>query len=211
MRHPRAFTLLEIVGVVAVIGVAGALASFAMSDQVRQAKTKADAKAVVLRLQSEHRAARERLQPLKIHSTGRVVTFQRARGPHCATTDGPPTTAKFEYASLSIGGGSACFNGHGEPDNPPVSVAVGPPGANGTTSSTATAPAAAGMAVTAPLDDDAIYFLPIRLDRTGVHDDPAQTISKADAAALEEKLASNPTAVLKGARTGTGTVAVGGT
>lgn len=185
MSGRRGFTLSEIVVVVAVISIAGALGMAAMSGQVSEAKAKADAKALVMRLQAEHRTTRERLQPLKIMpQTGRVI-FQPTRGAGCVTADGPPREAVVERASLFIAGGSLCLTGHGE-----VEGAAGVP----------------GMAVHASLNVGQHQVVPLRLDRTGIHGAEARIVGDSELQDLFHKFETDPEDLIGNLKVGGGEV-----
>ena len=79
MRGARAFTLFELMVVVAVISIGGSLAVFAMSDQVQIARARSDELGLFMRIKTERNAARERLRPLGISAEGRELRFHAAK------------------------------------------------------------------------------------------------------------------------------------
>lgn len=124
----RAFSLAELMVVIAVIGVAGALAMFGMSSQVGESRARADSEALLRSLRAEHRAAKERMVGLSVkpHPGGvgvkhQVLFQETARGAECGATGvGPTRSVEFANARLELNRPILCFNEHGEPVDGPT-------------------------------------------------------------------------------------------
>lgn len=209
----RAFTLVELLTVVSMIGIGGGLAAFAMSEQIMDARAKSEANTVLQDLRAEHRSAREQMFGLKITSDVAGVTFQNTRGEDCTDPVGVARTQTYKAARLSVVSPvtGACFNARGEPDPPGhptlvggTGVIIGGPQLNTSTLTSApTSPSALTastdivLAVEAKLSNPALqYFMPLRVDRAGIVDIGGKTTSVAEATTLKAGLKTNPEAAL---------------
>jgi prepilin-type N-terminal cleavage/methylation domain-containing protein len=121
MVKQRAFSLVEVMVVVAVVGVSGSMALFAMSEQVADARAKSEAQAMLQDIRAEHRTAKERMRGLQITShiassanPQNVVTFLPTDPRDCTKAVGPPRSVKFKFARLEMNQAKACFNERGE-------------------------------------------------------------------------------------------------
>jgi prepilin-type N-terminal cleavage/methylation domain-containing protein len=133
----RAFTLIELMVVVAIIGIGGALAAFNMADQVRDARATADTRTVIEDLRMEHRRARELMLGLKVEGAlgsgpGGVVhkvRYQWVRDNACSIPVGAPREKTYDLAHLSVlrPTSGVCFDQNGQP----VPVSPPPPPAGG--------------------------------------------------------------------------------
>lgn len=180
----RAFTLVEVITVVAVIGISGAVAAIGMSDQIIDARGKAESRLVVQQLRAEHRAAREQMVGLKVTTPGaRVVQYQHTRGEDCAELVGQQREVVYDMASLRIlsPASGACFNARGEPD-PPGGIHA--------------APEPIVMAVDTALSGTSHHFVPLRIDRAGIVDLQAQKVSEEQLSAIVAEFEADPETIL---------------
>ena len=121
MVKQRAFSLVEVMVVVAVVGVSGSMALFAMSEQVADARAKSEAQALLQDIRAEHRTAKERMRGLQIKSQegsaakpNHTVTFQPTDPRDCTKPEGAARTVEFKFARLEMNQAKACFNERGE-------------------------------------------------------------------------------------------------
>lgn len=121
MMKQRAFSLVEVMVVVAVVGISGSMAVFAMSEQVADARAKSEAQALLQDIRAEHRTAKERMRGLQIKSQegsgakpNHTVTFQPTDPRDCTKPVGSPRTVEFKFARLEMNQAKACFNERGE-------------------------------------------------------------------------------------------------
>lgn len=121
MMKQRAFSLVEVMVVVAVVGISGSMALFAMSEQVADARAKSEAQALLQDIRAEHRTAKERMRGLQIKSQegsaakpNHTVTFQPTDPRDCTKPVGSPRTVEFKFARLEMNQAKACFNERGE-------------------------------------------------------------------------------------------------
>jgi len=183
---PRGFTLIELMVVVGIVGIAGAVAAFNMADQVKDARATADVHSVVEELRAEQRLARERMQGLKVTSSGHEIVFQSTRGPHCETFDGTPRVRRHTHAALSVllPSTGLCLDDRGEPD-----MEVG--GVVGSLFGT-TAPPEPVLTVKANLSGpNRVVFTALRIERTGISEISTRKISSGVVATIEAALISD--------------------
>jgi len=199
----RGFTLVELMVVVAVVGIGGALAAYNMSDQVRDARARAEANEVVLTLRSEHRRAREQMHFLKVASSGHQVTYVLTRDAACTTPVSTPHTESYQYATLAILNapeGFACFSDRGGLPNPGGGgggggggvVGTGPGMLNGTGTEGEGEPKAGDvvLVVEAGLSDGGSeLFMPVRIDPAGIAAAQMTRVSMSEASTLKGSLA----------------------
>jgi prepilin-type N-terminal cleavage/methylation domain-containing protein len=117
----RAFSLVEMMVVVAVIGVSGSLAMFAMSDQITEARARSDQLGMMMRIKAERDKARERLTGVIIDrdAGGSVVVFKKAhRVSGACVSDGVTSRASFGSARIHVPSGGLCLDDRGLPVNP---------------------------------------------------------------------------------------------
>ena len=121
MMKQRAFSLVEVMVVVAVVGISGSMAMFAMSEQVADARAKSEAQALLQDIRAEHRTAKERMRGLKITThpssdtnPNHTVTFQPTDPRDCTKPEGAARTVEFKFARLEMNQAKACFNERGE-------------------------------------------------------------------------------------------------
>ena len=115
------FTLVELMVVVAVIGVGGGLALFNMSEQVADARAKADGHAMMERIRLEHRTAKERMTGLTLKQVDNDLVFTPAK--NCKPIVDPisglsaVTAVRFlETTKLIIAGSTLyCWDEQGRP------------------------------------------------------------------------------------------------
>lgn len=198
----RGFTLVELMVVVAVVGLGGALAAFNMADQVRDARARAEANELVLTLRSEHRQAREQMRHLKVASTGHTVTFTLTRDAACQTPVSTPTTVRYNYASLTIlnaPAGFACFSDRGQLPSSGggggggggvVGGGTGPGSLNGTGDGELVFVIEAGLSMAGTQ-----LLLPVRIDPAGVAPSEMMRVSLSEAAAIKASIVSDPNAL----------------
>ena len=197
--------------VVAVVGICGALAAYNMSDQVHDARARAEANEVVLTLRAEHRRAREQMRFLKVASAEHQVTYTHTRDAACATPVGTPRTETYQHASLQIVNapkGFACFSDRGSLPTAPAGRESGggvtnPGGSNSLNSGTEgegeDAPGAAEMVfvVEAGLADGrSELFMPVRIDPAGIVAMQMTRVATTDAGNLLGDIATNPDGTL---------------
>ena len=133
------FTLVELMVVVAIVGVGGGLALFNMSEQVAEARAKADGHAMLQRIRQQHRIAKEQMTGMRMRADGpshSKLVFLRVK----SCEPGEVGTVMFEQdfmtsTRLDITGEAHtyCWNAHGEPDGesaPPKTSTVSLPHAN---------------------------------------------------------------------------------
>jgi prepilin-type N-terminal cleavage/methylation domain-containing protein len=204
----RGFTLVEMVVVVAVIGVAGALAAYNMSDQVRDARARAEAYELLHTLRSEHRRAREQMYHLKVESSGHNVTYTLTRDAACTAPVSTPKTVGYDYATLSIlnapagfacfsdrgelptdGGGGGVPNGVGIQGPTPIGNGFGPAGDEGGPQ----APTGGLVfVIEAELSDGCSeLFMPVRIDPAGIAAALTARVSLSSAPDRKNSLANN--------------------
>jgi prepilin-type N-terminal cleavage/methylation domain-containing protein len=121
MMKQRAFSLVEVMVVVAVVGISGSMAMFAMSEQVADARAKSEAQALLQDIRAEHRTAKERMRGLQITThpssdtnPNHTVTFQPTDPRDCTKPEGAARTVEFKFARLEMNQAKACFNERGE-------------------------------------------------------------------------------------------------
>lgn len=121
MMKQRAFSLVEVMVVVAVVGVSGSMALFAMSEQVADARAKSEAQALLQDIRAEHRTAKERMRGLRITShigsnanPNHTVAFQPTDPNDCTKAVGTARIVEFKFAHLEMNQTEACFNERGE-------------------------------------------------------------------------------------------------
>lgn len=186
----RGFTLVELMIVVAIIGVAGALAAFNMADQVKDARAAADVRTVFEELRKEHRVAREQMLGLKVTSTGHVITFQSTRGPQCKDVVGNARVRTHDHATLSIlvPAGVLCLNDRGELDT--GTNGVGPP-PSGLAAPTTVA-AEPVLTIKANLSGtDRMIFTALRFERSGISEIRTLKTTTGSVANIEGALSSS--------------------
>lgn len=134
MKKHRGFSLLEVMVVVAVVGIGSTVAVFAMSEQVGSARSRSDRIGLALKLKTERDRARERLTGLSISRDAddpRTVIFHKpvftglpysrvcAHGAEVAR-------AHFKQARLDIGASDVlCLDENGRPIGSFVTSIVG--------------------------------------------------------------------------------------
>jgi prepilin-type N-terminal cleavage/methylation domain-containing protein len=179
----RAFSLAELMVVIAVIGVAGALAMFGMSSQVSESRARADSAALLRSLRAEHRAAKERMVGLSVKPVlggvgikHQVVFQETTRGGACGESGvGPTRTVEFANARLALNRPVLCFNEHGEPVDGAADVgeAVLQVLSSGDEAMLAVASDPTGTPET---EKRRLYRLQLRLDRNGINADDSSTV-----------------------------------
>lgn len=119
------FTLVELMVVVAVIGIGGGLALFNMSEQVTDARERADGHAMIARIKQEHRTAKERMLGLTLHTgtNKNVLKFQYAQNcrPILGTAFESPPFMKSTNLVIVDGTGAPatyCWDATGQPADP---------------------------------------------------------------------------------------------
>jgi prepilin-type N-terminal cleavage/methylation domain-containing protein len=201
----RGFTLIEMMVVVAVVGVGGALAAYNMADHVRDARTRAEVNELVQSLRSEHRRAREQLHHLKVEGGARQVTYTPMRDADCAVAVGTPRVEKYRYASLAIlnvTDGAACFNPAGIVINAtttgggvvgPPELNTGPSEGEGEDKDTET-PGLPIFLIEATLADETRSLLqPVRAEPSGLNASTRSAVLSAPEATLfKQKLRTAP-------------------
>ena len=120
----RGFTLVEMMIVVAVIGIGGTVAVVNMAEQVAEARAHADAQAMFQRIRQEHRDNKERMTGLVLHASNElgtgpnnVLVFEEAINCQAIPAALPRTIHFLATTSLNIDGSKMCWNAQGEPDN----------------------------------------------------------------------------------------------
>jgi prepilin-type N-terminal cleavage/methylation domain-containing protein len=177
----RGFTLIELMVVVGVVGIAGAVAAFNMADQVRDARAAADVQTVVEELRKEHRLAREQMLGLKITSTGHDITFQSTQGAHCKDGVGAPRIRAHDHAVLSVlfPTGALCLDDRGEMD-----VVLGQTGT--------TTPTEPVLTIKANLSgNDRVVFTALRFEKSGLSVIRTLKVSADGAKNIESALVSD--------------------
>lgn len=119
----RGFSLLEVMVVVCVVGISGAMAVFAMSDQVVAAKSRSDEIGMFLRLKSERNNARERMRGLTVSTAddGHTLVFgkptiTRVSGTtNCTATSEVIGRAHFNEAVAVLDATTHCLDESGRP------------------------------------------------------------------------------------------------
>ncbi len=117
------FSLLEVMVVVCVVGISGAMAVFAMSDQVIAAKSRSDEIGMFLRIKAERNNARERMRGLTMiaDNGGHTVVFgkpiiTRSNGSiTCTTTPEVIGSVHFTEAVALIDSSNHCLDENGRP------------------------------------------------------------------------------------------------
>lgn len=114
------FTLVELMVVVSIVGVGGGLALFNMSEQVAEARAKADGHAMLQLIRQQHRVAKEQMTGMRMRAggSGNVLKLEAVK-----TCDvGQPSTLMLERTfmestKLGITGPaqSYCWDENGEP------------------------------------------------------------------------------------------------
>jgi prepilin-type N-terminal cleavage/methylation domain-containing protein len=186
----RAFSLAELMVVIAVIGVAGALAMFGMSSQVGESRARADSEALLRSLRAEHRVAKERMVGLSVKPiTGGVgvkhqVVFQEtARGAPCGSTGvGPKRTVEFANALLSLNRHVLCFNEHGEPVDGATDTGEAILEVVSSGDEVLLAAASGTPTGTPESEKRRLHRLRLRLDRNGINPDDSSKVREIDAA-----------------------------
>jgi len=124
MKKHRGFTLLEVMVVVAVVGLGSTVAVFAMSEQVGSARSRSDRIGIALKLKTERDRARERLTGLSISvdaaGDAHTVRFHKAL---ITVTNGTTECnhgavvgqARFAHAQIDIAGQKPCLDENGRP------------------------------------------------------------------------------------------------
>jgi prepilin-type N-terminal cleavage/methylation domain-containing protein len=206
----RGFTLVEMMVVVAVVGIGGALAAYNMSDHVHDARARAEANEVVLTLRAEHRRAREQMRFLKVASTEHQVTYTHTRDAACATPLGTPRTEKYQYASLKIVNAPAGFACFGDRSSLPAALPGGGGGggvkpgqsnnSNSGTEGEGEDEAGSGemvFVVEAGLADGrSELFMPVRIDPAGIVAMQMTKVATTDADNLLGEIGTNPDGTL---------------
>ena len=120
----RGFTLVEMMIVVAVIGIGGTVAVVNMAEQVAEARAHADAQAMFQRIRQEHRDNKERMTGLVLHASNElgtgpnnVLVFEDAINCQAIPAASPRTIHFLATTSLNIEGSKMCWNAQGEPDD----------------------------------------------------------------------------------------------
>lgn len=209
----RGFTLVEMMVVVAVVGIGGALAAFNMADQVRDARARAETNELMLTLRGEHRRAREQMHHLKVASSGHNVTYTLTRDADCNTPVSTPKTVGYDYATLSILNapkGFACFSDRGGlattgASNSGGGGVVGGGGGGGTVSLNGGSAEGEGEG-----EEDPVFvieaglasaggelFMPVRIDPAGIAPGAIRRVSLAEAATIKANLGIDPEETLK--------------
>lgn len=121
MKH-RGFSLIELMIVVSVVGIAGGIALFTMSDQIADARAKSEALALLQEIRTEHRVAKEQMRGLRIKSIPGTsgpnkVIFQATKVDDCDVDVGTQRVVEFQLARLDLNLPKACFNDRGEVDD----------------------------------------------------------------------------------------------
>jgi prepilin-type N-terminal cleavage/methylation domain-containing protein len=184
----RAFTLVELMVVVTVIGIGGAVAAFNMADQVRDARASADTRTAIEDLRKEHRQAREQMLGLKVvplvettpgSGPVSVITYQLTRGADCVEPIGAARVKTYKYAQLSVVPSSdgVCFAANGQP------VVPAAPGNQA---------GEAALTVKANLSGaDRMVFTALRVERSGITEIVTRKTSSSVVAAVEAALQSD--------------------
>jgi prepilin-type N-terminal cleavage/methylation domain-containing protein len=117
----RGFSFVEIAVVVAVIGIAGSIAVFAMSDQVGAAKARSDEIGMFLKLKNERNKARERMQGMTVTTadSGHTVVFHKPIITNVSgvrTCDDGVETSRATFAgATAVVSGTRCIDENGRP------------------------------------------------------------------------------------------------
>jgi prepilin-type N-terminal cleavage/methylation domain-containing protein len=183
MKH-RGFSLIELMIVVAVVGIAGGIALFSMSDQIADARAKSEALALLQEIRTEHRVAKEQMRGLRIKSIPGTsgpnkVIFQGTKIDDCEAEVGPPRTVEFQLARLDLNVDKACFNDRGEVDdegsNGTGSIILPPPPSGSSLLSTPAEgegegePLPVRMGITAGGRPERTFFRSLRIDKNTVN------------------------------------------
>jgi prepilin-type N-terminal cleavage/methylation domain-containing protein len=173
MKH-RGFSLVELMIVVSVIGIAGGIALFTMSDQIADARAKSEALALLQEIRAEHRVAKEQMRGLRIKSVHggsgpNKVIFQGTRSDDCEVAVGDQRVVEFQLARLDLNLPRACFNARGEIDDdqsggPSFTILPPPPPGTSLLSGTP-APIPVRMAITAGARPERKFTRGLRIDK----------------------------------------------
>jgi prepilin-type N-terminal cleavage/methylation domain-containing protein len=114
----RGFTLFEMMVVLGIVGIGSALALGGMSDQVREARARSEAVAMLQKLKAEHRQAKERMNSLQVESldAGSKVRFTFREAKDCTgDTVRAESVVEYDFARLNLreGDSSLCFGNDG--------------------------------------------------------------------------------------------------
>jgi prepilin-type N-terminal cleavage/methylation domain-containing protein len=184
MKH-RGFSLIELMIVVSVVGIAGGIALFSMSDQIADARAKSEALALLQEIRAEHRVAKEQMRGLRIKSVHgslgpNKVIFQGTKSDDCEVAVGDQRVVEFQLARLDLNLPRACFNDRGEIDDdqsggPSFTILPPPPSGasllSGTPSGVEEEPAAipVRMAITAGARPERTFTRGLRIDKSTIN------------------------------------------
>ena len=100
----RGFSLVEMVVVIAVIGVSASLAGMGLSDSVADAKARADEQTIFTTIREQRAFAREKMHGLKLTTlpaNPHVLIFQAANN-DCSVVSSDRAVFHFKYGGLNI-------------------------------------------------------------------------------------------------------------
>jgi prepilin-type N-terminal cleavage/methylation domain-containing protein len=128
----RAFSLTEVIVVLAIAGVSSGLALQGLSDSVTTAKARSQRAALVRAVKLERQHSVEQLQPLAMRAAGDQIAFHRAT--IALDKDGDPTGCTVgaqldvqRYPQLKLAmqnGGTLCLDEDGRPVDDAVAIGV---------------------------------------------------------------------------------------
>jgi len=184
----RAFSLAELMVVIAVIGIAGAIAAFGMSSQVAESRARADSEALLRSLRAEHRGAKERMVGLSVKPVPggvgvkhQVVFQETTRGAECGATGvGPTRTVAFANARLALNRPVLCFNEHGEPVDSPTDTADATLQILSAADEGVLANATGSPSGDPENEKRRLHRLALRLDRNGINADASSKVRQLD-------------------------------
>jgi len=125
MKKHRGFSMLELMVVLAVVGLGSTVAVFAMSEQIGSARSRSDRIGIALKLKTERDRARERLTGVSISvDTVDAHTVRFHKPLFIVDQQGKPTgcghgavvgEARFARARINIAGRLPCLDENGRP------------------------------------------------------------------------------------------------
>ena len=204
MMKQRAFSLVEVMVVVAVVGISGSMAMFAMSEQVADARAKSEAQALLQDIRAEHRTAKERMRGLKITThpssdtnPNHTVTFEPTDPRDCTKPAGKARTVEFKFARLEMNQAKACFNERGELQDHGNITGVGLPQGGSLNSSSEGEGEGAGAPLTMEIEFGArpqrMSRRALRIDKTTINEETlVRRVLRGDSTAVDAALPFAP-------------------